>query len=563
MPSNYQAQYTNSWALVIGINAYQNTNPLSYACNDADSVASLIVDELGFPQANVTILKDGQATKDGIMNAYLGYRDLASNIDDRVIVFFAGHGTTVDSSKAPVGYLVPVDGSLTNLNSLVRWDDLTRNADLILAKHILFIIDACYSGLAFNRAIAPGTKRFVSDMLQRSARQVISAGKADEVVADGGGPTGNNSIFTGHLIEGMRGQASNAEGVLTANALMHYVYQQVSQDNRSKQTPEYGHIDGQGDFILRMPEGSDFLTEALPEKHDISDAPATAATPGKTTYAARANYLDPAHPNFGRNEWSEKLVEHRWGRDLKNADVKAFSWLSLIVEPISNELIAIDIAKQQEQIQELKKPRANTKPYEQYLIPDKSRTTISSLLFYDEVHENREFWKGYIRLDKSGSLESADSKSVFGEYNGVRHFCYVQIIGTVWQFLYLAREVLMKAGYEKGVRLLVNMVGTKDTILADFSTEHEEGKQVWLDPFMSDGFRGQGYLFELKCPDQNLQLQYDFVIGMLDENTAKQVATNVANQLALAYNHGPTLRCFNHDTDVFPWRQYFRVRNWR
>lgn len=562
MSPNYQDKYANSWALVIGINSYLFTNPLAYACNDADAVAAILTNELGFSSENVTILKNGDATREAIMSAYLSYRNQADNIDDRILVFFAGHGTTIETLRGQIGYLVPVDGKPDDLSTLIRWDDLTRNADVIPAKHILFIIDACYSGLAAHRTLTPGSKRFVSDMLQRPARQVLTAGKADEVVADGGGPLGKNSIFTGYLIEGISGQASDAQGVLTANALMYYVYQKVSQDDRSNQSPHYGHIEGDGDFILKVPEGTDFLVKTLPEKTETIEI--ITLPKDKPSYADKANYTDPLSPNFGRNEWSAKLSEHRWGRDVKSDDVKAFSWLSLIIEPASNEPISIDIATQKERIPELKKPRPNEPPHEKYLIPVYSRTTINSLLFYDEENNNRDFWKGYIRLDKFGNLEYADSKAVFGEYSGIRHFRYVQIIGTIWQFLFFAKEILTSAGYEKGVRLLVNLVGTKDTILADFSTERSEGKQPWLDPFTPGGYGREGHLFDLKCPDQNLQIESYLVIGMLDNNMAIQVVEDVARQLALAYNHGPTLRCFNHDSMDFPWNQYFYVRNnWR
>ncbi|MDT4895662.1 MAG: hypothetical protein QOH25_739 [Acidobacteriota bacterium] len=85
---------------------------------------------------------------------------------------------------------------------------------------------------------------------------MLTAGKEDEVVADGGGPLGANSIFTGYLIEGLRGAAKDANGVLTANLLMNYVYQKVGQDSRSQQTPHYGHIDGDGDFVLSTPDDS-------------------------------------------------------------------------------------------------------------------------------------------------------------------------------------------------------------------------------------------------------------------------------------------------------------------
>jgi hypothetical protein len=62
-------------------------------------------------------------------------------------------GTQNDPHVA-TGFLVPCDGDVSNLASLIRWDDLTRGADLIEAKHILFLMDACYGGLALNRAVA-------------------------------------------------------------------------------------------------------------------------------------------------------------------------------------------------------------------------------------------------------------------------------------------------------------------------------------------------------------------------------------------------------------------------
>ena len=88
-------------------------------------------------------------------------------------------------------------------------------------------------------------------MARRFSRQAISAGKADEVVADSGGPLPNHSVFTGHLLEGLSGKAETLDGILTANGLMSYVYEHVSKDPHSKQTPHYGTLDGQGDFIFK------------------------------------------------------------------------------------------------------------------------------------------------------------------------------------------------------------------------------------------------------------------------------------------------------------------------
>jgi uncharacterized caspase-like protein len=250
MPTPYTSKYNDSFALVIGIDRYLHVNPLETACEDARSIADMLSGELSFPTPNVRLLLDGKATRERIMAAFLAYDKLAA--DDRLLVFFAGHGATVNGQRGPIGYLVPVGGKLEDKSTLIRWDELTRNAEVIPAKHILFIMDACYSGLAMQRTTPIGERRFVTDMMQRSARQVITAGKANETVADGGGPTGKNSIFTGYLLEGLA-RAIGPSGVLTASGLMNYAYEKVGKDPRSQQTPAFGHIDGDGDFILRTP----------------------------------------------------------------------------------------------------------------------------------------------------------------------------------------------------------------------------------------------------------------------------------------------------------------------
>jgi hypothetical protein len=98
---------------------------------------------------------------------------------------------------------------------------------------------------------------------------------------------------------------------------MNYTYQKVATDSRSKQTPHFGHVDGDGDFIFRTPDdthlieasGQDFLVKAVVER---PEAPANVdwslPTPG---FAERNNYGDPDDESFGRNEWSNRLGGHR------------------------------------------------------------------------------------------------------------------------------------------------------------------------------------------------------------------------------------------------------------
>lgn len=279
-----QQKYETSRALVIGINEYENAGPLGYAVSDAEEIKDILITELGFETDKVVYLSDKDATKSNILKSFLRFSNDDIKVDDRLFVFFAGHGHTRSGVKGEVGYLVPHDADMDDFSTFIRWDELTRNAELIRAKHILFVMDACYGGLAVHRDLKPGSSRFLKDMYQRFSRQVITAGKANEVVADSGGPLPNHSVFTGYFIEGIRGKAANEHGVITASGLMAYVYSKVSNDINSEQTPHYGQFDGDGDFIISVPQenlapedetkGTDDLI-TIPYVSEVRDAKTT------------------------------------------------------------------------------------------------------------------------------------------------------------------------------------------------------------------------------------------------------------------------------------------------
>lgn len=560
---SYTARYADSWALVIGINAYNHVGQLTYATNDADAVAG-ILPSLGFPSSKTVVLKDAAATRDSILSAYLSFHTDASHSDDRILFFFAGHGHTVDSKRGPVGYLIPVDGDPGKLASLLRWDDFTRNADLVGAKHMLFIIDACYSGLAMQRGVLPAGKRFLSDMLQRHSRQVITAGKADETVADGGGPDGRNSIFTGYLLQGLAGESIPEDGILTANGLMHYVYEKVAQDERSRQTPAYGHIDGDGDFILLTPsqshlEGQHIADVLLPVELEKPEIPTVLTTVSRPVLQVNKwGFGDPDHPSYGQNELSTSLGENRYTNDQRSI-AKAFSWLSIVLEPIADQPIIFDIAKNAWQSTDLF--HQGEQPFEKLQRPSRMRTTNTALILYDDWShaQNSELLSRYLRITKDGRLEVAETKNTFAEYHTTRYFKFVQIIGLAWQVLSFYKAFLVKHHYLSGVHVTLSLVGTRDTLLADYSVTPGKDGQAWLEP-TRDAFRMN--LESVRCIERNLKLEYDFVVGSFGEAEARNVCTDVAQRLSLAYNHQSEPRCFDYGTGVFPWQQYFSTQRW-
>jgi len=271
-----RTSYNDSHAIVIGIDAYEKASPLFYAVSDATAVAEALKSNFGFSDSKVRLLTNEAASRTAILKAFLDFALDKTDVNDRLFFFFAGHGLTIRSNRGEIGYLVPHDGHCSSLSTLIRWDELTRNADLIHAKHILFVMDACYGGLAITRALQPGTMRFVKDMLLRSARQVITAGKADELVADSGGPRPDHSVFTGHLLDALDGAAKTADGLLTANGVMAYVYQNVGRDNESEQTPHFGYVNGDGDFLFEVPEELETDSDEKTDDDILVSVPAVA-----------------------------------------------------------------------------------------------------------------------------------------------------------------------------------------------------------------------------------------------------------------------------------------------
>src|SRR6266496_919008 len=452
--AKYRASYADSWALVIGINKYRHIGPLEIARADAQSLRDVLVERLQFPAKNVELLLDAKATRDRIMEKFLGYESL--NSDDRLFVFFAGHGTTVRTEKGPIGYLIPVDGDPKDKSTLIRWDDLTRNADLIPAKHVLFVMDACYSGLAIQRSTSAGERRFVTDMLQRRARQVITAGKADEAVADGGGPTEKNSIFTGYLLQGLEGDAATDGGVITAANLMSYTYNKVARDSRSQQTPHFGHIEGDGDFVLWLPADGDsrsaakdfLVTTAADRPEPPIHVDWNLPTAG---FAERNNYHDVEKDSFGRNEWSDRLGERR-----NEECIRAFGWLSLVVEPVSNEPIVLDLAELAKSLRN--KIFGDVEQHQALRFPREAMTTAKSLILYDPAYGKEgsaeDCWERYVRVERTGAIECCEfdrvARFVFlkeGDSNPYHVYFYVQLIGTIWTFLQAVKQILGSAGY--------------------------------------------------------------------------------------------------------------------
>ena len=136
--------YYKSWAVVIGINDYLVAPKLDGAVEEGKAVADAFR-KLGFQDVLEVYNKDASSKRmHFILNEYLPRK---VGRQDRVVIFFVGHaGASQDMHNKDIGYLVPWDAQVSNVSKAVTLDHLKEFSRRVMAKHVLFVLDAAVSG---------------------------------------------------------------------------------------------------------------------------------------------------------------------------------------------------------------------------------------------------------------------------------------------------------------------------------------------------------------------------------------------------------------------------------
>ena len=247
--------YAESWALLIGINDYQNVKKLEYAVEDAKSVYNKLISDYEFDKNNIKLLLDIKATNYNMRKELDSITKLADT-NDRVLIYFAGHGETMPlPDGGEMGYLVPWEGDAKSLYmTSIPMSELKQLSLMSKAKHILFLIDACYSGLAtinIRSLKEQPSINYINKITTNKSRQIITAGGKDEPVIEKS--EWGHSAFTKNLLSGLsnRNADYNADYIITTNELGLYLSERVTIDSEGQQTPQYGKITiDEGEFIF-------------------------------------------------------------------------------------------------------------------------------------------------------------------------------------------------------------------------------------------------------------------------------------------------------------------------
>lgn len=135
---------------------------------------------------------------------------------------------------------------------MLELKDLLGNQ--IKAKHIFYVIDACYSGSILTRGSGLDIERsndfaYLKEITRESVRYALTAGDEGQEVLDGGPKTEGHSVFTYRFIEALK----RADGYITSSDISKIIEKKVFSDARDMgqtQTPQYGRLSGMGDFVF-------------------------------------------------------------------------------------------------------------------------------------------------------------------------------------------------------------------------------------------------------------------------------------------------------------------------
>ena len=218
--------------------------------NDASGVRDALVNDCGYPPDRVTVLEEGEATRDNILRALERIADMASAPDARAFIYFSGHG-----GQGPDGqsYILPVDARKGEYDqTAISGRELSRLLDRCSGE-LTVVLDCCRAAAmatvetssnaepaelaAFTDALR-GVIRSRNQGEKRSTRRVLLAASRAQGRAFMS-PEAPYSIFTGHMLDCLRGaEAELTHGAnVTIQQLFAYVEKRVRRDSGSAQQP--------------------------------------------------------------------------------------------------------------------------------------------------------------------------------------------------------------------------------------------------------------------------------------------------------------------------------------
>lgn len=250
----------NLHILAIGISEYRNSRlNLRYAHNDARDFMSFFLERSREPFSDVLThpLLNASATRRGTMEAL---RDLESimNAGDTALVFFSGHGYSLDGEYLLLPHDVETAQSLDLLDTALSYDRFRAGLARIARHGRTFVfLDACRSGAVLPEGAPLDMDVVASDLRSTENGMVVFTSSAGQQVSVER-PEWQNGAFTEALLEGLSGLADeqgDRDGAVDVAELGRYVMTRVRLLTADRQTPHL-HVPYEtlrSEVVVRLP----------------------------------------------------------------------------------------------------------------------------------------------------------------------------------------------------------------------------------------------------------------------------------------------------------------------
>jgi tetratricopeptide (TPR) repeat protein len=256
-----------SYALVIGISKYKNLSSqqqLQYSERDAEAIYSILISPEGgsFRAENVHTLIGAKATLTAIRRELEEWLPSVTKEDDRVLVYFAGHGFVAQTQP----YLAPYDIEPLKI-SQTAYPMATVGSVFgkIKAKWKVLLTDSCHSGAVAPDADVQTINRSLVDMTRSVFSLTASRDRERSFESPDWG--GGHGIFTYYVVRGLEGEADqNRDGLVTADELGEYVRSNVREATGGKQNPTSDRSSFDPDMLLAYVPTKAAIGEAPPPK---------------------------------------------------------------------------------------------------------------------------------------------------------------------------------------------------------------------------------------------------------------------------------------------------------
>jgi tetratricopeptide (TPR) repeat protein len=302
-----QKGFGKSYALIVGVGDYDDYTKLSAPAADAEQVRNFLRDEAQFDR--IITLTDDKATRSRIESLMDSILPQLVQSNDRFLF-----GITRKLAASKRGYLILKS---SNKNSWDEMIDMPRirewSENFGDARHVLFVLDACFSGLAAaERKVGFDPKNQTIQRLMQPASHIITAG----VEGEESFIFNEKSLFTAAFLAAARGSLSRpSDGVISLSEMMVQINRALDAkraelNEKFKMTPHtyYSRIENNaGEFfflpntISRSNTPAPSVSAALEKKSDIDPASVEA-------YVSRGvGYFDKKEVDLAISQYNEAI----------------------------------------------------------------------------------------------------------------------------------------------------------------------------------------------------------------------------------------------------------------